>query len=101
VGYHSTITDDTRTTTDHDEIHRLVSGISDGGSAHRREDQRVLLDLYGTNHGPGWDNPWAFDPARFIKTDPCMVAEFVPQGGGPVDTGHRCSGEGAPTASSP
>jgi fatty-acid peroxygenase len=58
------------------------------------KNQRVLLDVYGTNHGPGWDNPWAFDPGRFVKTDPCTIPEFVPQGGGPVDTGHRCPGEG-------
>lgn len=58
------------------------------------ENQRVLLDVYGTDHGPGWDNPWAFDPERFMGTDPCAIPEFVPQGGGPVDTGHRCPGEG-------
>ena len=58
------------------------------------KNQRVLLDVYGTNHGPSWDNPWAFDPGRFVKTDPCTIPEFVPQGGGSADTGHRCPGEG-------
>lgn len=56
--------------------------------------QRVVLDVYGTNHGAGWDDPWAFDPGRFLGRDPCAITEFVPQGGGPVDTGHRCPGEG-------
>ena len=55
---------------------------------------RILLDVYGTNHGPSWENPWAFDPDRFVDVDPCSIRHFVPQGGGPVETGHRCPGEG-------
>jgi fatty-acid peroxygenase len=58
------------------------------------EGQRVLLDVHGTNHGEDWPNPWSFDPGRFIDTDPCDIAAFVPQGGGPRETGHRCPGEG-------
>ncbi|MCW2783968.1 MAG: cytochrome [Marmoricola sp.] len=59
-----------------------------------RRGHRVLLDVYGTNHGPAWDQPWSFDPGRFLGTDPCSITHFVPQGGGPVETGHRCPGEG-------
>jgi fatty-acid peroxygenase len=55
---------------------------------------RVLLDVYGTNHGPEWEDPWSFDPTRFQDTHPCDIAHFIPQGGGPVDSGHRCPGEG-------
>jgi fatty-acid peroxygenase len=56
---------------------------------------RLLLDVYGTNHGAEWEDPWAFDPSRFLETDPCDVTHYVPQGGGPRETGHRCPGEGA------
>ncbi|MCW2843221.1 MAG: cytochrome [Nocardioides sp.] len=59
-----------------------------------RSGQRVLLDVHGTNHGADWQDPWAFDPARFLDTDPCDIVPFVPQGGGPRETGHRCPGEG-------
>jgi fatty-acid peroxygenase len=55
---------------------------------------RVLLDVYGTNHGPEWEDPWSFDPTRFRDTHPCEMTHFIPQGGGPVDSGHRCPGEG-------
>jgi fatty-acid peroxygenase len=55
---------------------------------------RVLLDVHGTDHGAEWQDPWSFDPSRFLDTDPCEVAHFVPQGGGPRETGHRCPGEG-------
>lgn len=55
---------------------------------------RVLLDVHGTDHGAEWENPWSFDPSRFEATDPCEVTHFVPQGGGPRETGHRCPGEG-------
>lgn len=56
--------------------------------------QRVLLDVHGTNHGADWEDPWAFRPERFLDVDPCDVEAFVPQGGGPRETGHRCPGEG-------
>lgn len=54
----------------------------------------VLLDLYGTNHDPAiWPDAGAFLPERFRSwtADPNTL---VPQGGGHVDTGHRCPGEG-------
>jgi fatty-acid peroxygenase len=54
---------------------------------------RVLLDVWGTDHGPDWTEPWAFEPGRFLAADPYRIPHFVPQGGGPVDTGHRCPGE--------
>jgi fatty-acid peroxygenase len=60
--------------------------------------QRVLLDVYGTDHGAEWQDPWSFDPDRFLDVDPCDVAHFVPQGGGPRDSGHRCPGEGVSNA---
>ncbi|WP_018701376.1 cytochrome P450 [Amorphus coralli] len=53
----------------------------------------VLFDLYGTNHDPElWTEPERFDPDRFRvwSDDPYC---FVPQGGGYVETGHRCPGE--------
>ena len=53
----------------------------------------VLLDLYGTNHDPSvWADPEAFIPERFRswEADPNTL---VPQGGGYVETGHRCPGE--------
>jgi fatty-acid peroxygenase len=55
---------------------------------------RVLLDVHGTDHGAEWRDPWSFDPSRFESTDPCALTHFVPQGGGPRETGHRCPGEG-------
>jgi fatty-acid peroxygenase len=61
---------------------------------HIERGQRILLDVYGTNHGPEWANPWAFDPDRFLETHPCDLTHFVAQGGGPRETGHRCPGEG-------
>ncbi|WP_214779335.1 cytochrome P450 [Exiguobacterium sp. s22] len=53
----------------------------------------TLLDLYGTNHDSSiWTEPDQFDPARFMdwKESPF---NFIPQGGGDVDFGHRCAGE--------
>ena len=35
-----------------------------------------------------------FDPGRFRSEEERRRADFIPQGGGPVDTGHRCPGEG-------
>ena len=56
--------------------------------------RRILLDVHGTNHGEAWSDPWAFEPERFLDTDPMECPAFVPQGGGDVRTGHRCPGEG-------
>lgn len=53
----------------------------------------TLLDLYGTNHDSSiWAEPDQFDPARFMdwKESPF---NFIPQGGGDADFGHRCAGE--------
>jgi fatty-acid peroxygenase len=37
-------------------------------------------------------------PLTATRTDtvgnPCSIPHFVPQGGGPVESGHRCPGEG-------
>jgi fatty-acid peroxygenase len=64
------------------------------GGVHFGEGDRVLLDLYGTNHDPAlWRDPQSFRPERFLGDAPPPFA-FVPQGGGDVATGHRCPGEG-------
>ncbi len=58
-----------------------------------REGDRVMLDLYGTNHDPRvWERPDEFHPERFIgrAIDPYTL---IPQGGGDTPTGHRCPGE--------
>jgi fatty-acid peroxygenase len=53
----------------------------------------VLLDLYGQNHdGRLWQDPYAFDPKRFLGRD-IGAFELVPQGAGDPHTGHRCPGE--------
>lgn len=55
-------------------------------------DTRVLLDLYGTNHGTdAWEEPHRFLPDRFL--DPTTEQKLVSQGGGDFDTHHRCAGE--------
>ena len=62
-----------------------------------RRGRTVLLDLYGTNHDPGfWQDPDRFDPARFRHAPPDRFG-CVPHGGGRADTGHRCPGEDATT----
>lgn len=53
----------------------------------------VLFDVYGTDHDARlWDRPQEFWPERFAqrKENPF---DFVPQGGGDTDNGHRCAGE--------
>ena len=58
------------------------------------EGEPVLLDLYGTDNDPhAWADSNTFDPERF-KSDAAERADFIPQGGGSVETGHRCPGEG-------
>lgn len=55
--------------------------------------ERVLLDLYGTNHDPSiWDHPDQFRPERFASGEPGPY-ELIPQGGGDHRGGHRCPGE--------
>jgi fatty-acid peroxygenase len=53
----------------------------------------VLLDIYGTNHDPrSWEEPQAFRPDRFRHWNGSPF-NFIPQGGGDFDHGHRCAGE--------
>jgi len=53
----------------------------------------VLLDLYGTNHDPRiWGDPESFRPERFRSWKPSPF-NFIPQGGGDFEHGHRCAGE--------
>lgn len=53
----------------------------------------VILDLYGTNHSPAlWEDPNTFYPERF-KDWGGSPFDFIPQGGGDYDKGHRCAGE--------
>lgn len=53
----------------------------------------VLLDLHGTNHDPQiWPDPDTFRFDRFIDWDGDPY-RLVPQGGGHVETGHRCPGD--------
>lgn len=55
--------------------------------------ERVLLDLYGTNHDPRlWDEPHTFMPERFRQWKRSPFS-FIPQGGGEYLGGHRCPGE--------
>ncbi|MFL6167472.1 MAG: cytochrome P450 [Ornithinibacter sp.] len=58
-----------------------------------RAGRRAMLDLFGTNHDPRvWDEPFRFDPERFLGPAPSIFA-FVPQGGGEAAVHHRCPGE--------
>jgi len=58
-----------------------------------KQDDLVILDLYGTNHHPDiWDKPNEFIPARFKDWEGTPFA-FIPQGGGDYYQGHRCPGE--------
>ncbi|MGY2066639.1 cytochrome P450 [Blastococcus sp. SYSU DS0619] len=55
--------------------------------------ERVLLDLYGTNHDPRlWREPEAFRPERFHDWDGDFYT-LVPQGAGEYRDDHRCPGE--------
>ena len=71
-----------------------------------RAGERVLLDVYGTNHDERhWSQPERFDPSRFLNQPRASAhpgcpmnlepgpESFIPQGGGRIDTGHRCPGE--------
>lgn len=53
----------------------------------------VLLDLYGTNHDERqWQNADEFEPERFRHWKGSAY-NFIPQGGGEFEHGHRCPGE--------
>lgn len=55
--------------------------------------QRILLDLYGTNHDRRtWGDPETFRPKRFREWNGSLY-NFIPQGGGDYFQGHRCAGE--------
>ena len=55
--------------------------------------ERVLLDLYGTNHDPRlWEKPEKFMPERYRQWQRNPFS-FIPQGGGEYLDGHRCPGE--------
>ena len=57
------------------------------------EGRRVILDLYGTNQDPRtWGRPQEFEPERFRRWDGSSF-NFIPQGGGDHNVGHRCPGE--------
>jgi fatty-acid peroxygenase len=59
---------------------------------------RVLLDLFGTDHDPGlWPEPQRFRPERFLER-PAAVGHIVAQGAGSYATDHRCPGEPATQA---
>ncbi|MBO9532928.1 MAG: cytochrome P450 [Solirubrobacteraceae bacterium] len=58
-----------------------------------RQGQRVLIDLYGTNHDPvAWPEPDRFDPDRFLGWQG-DANRLIPQGAGDHASDHRCPGE--------
>jgi fatty-acid peroxygenase len=65
----------------------------DWRGVHFAKNAWVLLDLYGTNHDRRiWGDPQVFRPARFHQWNGNPF-NFIPQGGGDFDLGHRCAGE--------
>jgi fatty-acid peroxygenase len=62
------------------------------------EGHLVLLDIYGTNRDPRiWHEPDRFNPERFLRRS-VGAFDYIPQGGGHPDSGHRCAGEPVTTA---
>ncbi len=58
-----------------------------------KKNSLVILDLYGTNHDPKiWDKPEQFNPKRFSERESNLY-DFIPQGGGKIQSGHRCAGD--------
>lgn len=87
-----------------DEVRRyypfvpLLPGIARRDLEHEGErvaqGERVFIDVYGTNRDERhWKIPERFDPGRFLGTDEAFADYFIPQGGGDIETGHRCPGE--------
>ena len=59
-----------------------------------KEGQWVMIDILNTDTDPqAWERPDEFDPTRFLDVDYEQIDAFIPQGGGKVETGHRCPGE--------
>ncbi len=57
------------------------------------KDKLVLLDVYGMLHDPRlWEQPELFKPERFLTWQGSPF-DFIPQGGGEFEMGHRCAGE--------
>lgn len=53
----------------------------------------VLLDLYGMMHDEKlFKQPYRFNPDRFKDRKECLY-DLMPQGGGNIQTGHRCAGD--------
>lgn len=53
----------------------------------------LILDLYGTGRdGAAWDRAENFDPARHLTGGDAGGA-LIAQGGGDMESGHRCPGE--------
>lgn len=65
------------------------------GGYHFSRGTLVFLDIYGTHHDERyWDLPDSFLPDRFRRRPPNPF-NYLPQGGGYYETGHRCPGEWA------
>ncbi|SFB06998.1 fatty-acid peroxygenase [Lentibacillus halodurans] len=63
------------------------------GGYHFKKGTLVLLDVYGTNRDPDlWNAPDEFRPERFEEWSESPF-NFIPQGGGDYNMGHRCAGE--------
>ncbi|MFD1363595.1 cytochrome P450 [Lentibacillus salinarum] len=63
------------------------------GGHHFKKGTLVLLDVYGASHDPAlWEKPDEFQPERFKEWNGSPF-DFIPQGGGDYDIGHRCPGE--------
>jgi fatty-acid peroxygenase len=60
---------------------------------HFEKGKLVLLDVYGMLHDARlWEQPDEFKPERFLKWQGSPF-DFIPQGGGEFEMGHRCAGE--------
>jgi cytochrome P450 len=58
-----------------------------------QRDTRLVLDVRAINLDPRtFPRPHVFDPGRFERSMPGPY-DFVPQGGGHPESGHRCPGE--------